>query len=92
MATDRDIAQLCLAIYSGAGQWDQIELPDDGIAFGVKDLGSVIAVIFRGTATPPDFIHDAECVADPLEHDELGPVHPGFLRACLNFGRVCRIS
>jgi hypothetical protein len=78
MTTDTDIAQLCLAIYSGSGVWDQLELPDDGIAFGVKDLGAVIALIFRGSTTLPDFIHDSEAIADPLEHDGLGPVHPGF--------------
>ena len=58
MITDRDIAQLCLDIYAGAGQWDQADLPADGIAFGVKDLGSVIALIFRGTASLNDFVHD----------------------------------
>jgi len=68
MTTDTDIAQLCLAIYSGSGVWDQLELPDDGIAFGVKDLGAVIALIFRGSTTLPDFIHDSEAIADPLEH------------------------
>jgi hypothetical protein len=78
MTTDTDIAQLCLAIYSGSGAWDQLELPGDGIAFGLKDLGSVIALIFRGSTTLPDFIHDSEAIADPLEHDGLGPVHPGF--------------
>ena len=78
MTTDRDVAQLCLAIYSGAGDWDQVELPDDGIAFGVKDLGPITALIFRGSTTLPDFVHDGECAADPLEHDGLGPVHPGF--------------
>ena len=51
MTTDRDVAQLCLAIYSGAGEWDQVELPDDGIAFGVKDLGPITALIFRGSTT-----------------------------------------
>lgn len=78
MPTDSDIAQLCLDIYSGSDAFDQAELPDDGIAFGIKDLGPVVALIFRGSATLPDFIHDSEAIADPLEHDGLGPVHPGF--------------
>jgi len=47
---------LCLAIYSSGGAWDQLELPEDGIAFGVKDLGTVIALIFRGSTSLPDFI------------------------------------
>jgi len=78
VTTDTDIAQLCLAIYSSSGAWDQLELPEDGIAFGVKDLGTVIALIFRGSTSLPDFIHHSEAIADPFEHDGLGPVHPGF--------------
>ena len=78
VTTDTDIAQLCLAIYSSSGAWDQLELPEDGIAFGVKDLGTAIALIFRGSTSLPDFIHDSEAIADPFEHDGLGPVHPGF--------------
>lgn len=78
MPTDRDIAQLCLSIYSGPDGFDQAELPDTGIAFGLKDFGSVTALIFRGSSTFSDFVHDSECIADPLDHDELGPVHPGF--------------
>jgi hypothetical protein len=34
--TEHDIAELCLAIYPGQPpvQWDHLELPPDGIAFG----------------------------------------------------------
>jgi lipase (class 3) len=80
MITERDIAELCLAIYPGQPpvQWDHIEEPPDGILFGLKDLGAATAAIFRGTVTLGDWLRDGEALADPLEHDGLGPVHPGF--------------
>jgi len=82
MTTDRDIAELCAAIYLNppASEWIQLELPPDGIAFGVKDLGTATALIFRGSDTLQDWLCDLEAVADPLEHAGLGPVHPGFFR------------
>jgi lipase (class 3) len=82
MITDHDIAALCAAIYAPPGQlpaaWDQLELPADGIAFGIKDLGAAVALVFRGSVTVADWLCDAETVADPFEHAGLGPVHPGF--------------
>ncbi len=82
MITEQDVANLCLNIYPGgappAGGWDLIEVPANGIAFGLKDFGNVIALIFRGSTTFDDFVRDAEAAADPFEHDGLGPVHPGF--------------
>jgi hypothetical protein len=52
--TDRDIAELCANIYTAQspGEWEQLELPPDGIAFGIKDLGPATALIFRGTKSP----------------------------------------
>ena len=78
--TDRDIAELCANIYTAQspGEWEQLELPPDGIAFGIKDLGPATALIFRGTKTLPDWLRDLEAFADPDEHADLGPVHPGF--------------
>jgi hypothetical protein len=82
MTSERDIANMCLNIYPGgappAGGWDLIEIPPTGIAFGLKDFGDTVAVIFRGSTTIDDFVRDAEAVADPFEHAGLGPVHPGF--------------
>lgn len=81
MITDHDIAELCAGIYA-TGQppvaWDLFDLPPDGIAFGIKDLGAAKALIFRGSVTVQDWLCDAEAVADPFQHAGLGPVHPGF--------------
>jgi hypothetical protein len=80
MITDRDIAALCADIYLAQPQveWEQLELPADGIAFGLKEFGTATALIFRGTVTLSDWLRDSEAVADPFEHVGLGPVHPGF--------------
>jgi len=50
MVTEHDIAALCLGIYPGQPpiEWDEVELPDDGIAFGLKNFDTVTAVIFSG--------------------------------------------
>jgi hypothetical protein len=79
--TEREIAVLCAEIYSEQPsiEWDLRELPSEGIAFGLKDFGVVTALIFRGTVTLSDWLHDLEAIADPFEHvGGLGPVHPGF--------------
>jgi Lipase (class 3) len=82
MVTEQDIAKLCLAIYEEQQtiDWDQIELPPDGIAFGIKNFDAATAVVFRGSVTAIDWLRDSESIADPLEHDGLGPVHPGFFQ------------
>jgi len=55
MVTEQDIAQLCLDIYTAQpGQWDQLELPADGVAFGIKDFPEATALIFRGSVTLQD--------------------------------------
>jgi hypothetical protein len=78
--TDRDIANLCADIYLSPDpvSWSLLELPADGIAFGIKDFGPAVALIFRGSITLVDWLRDAETVADPFVHSGLGPVHPGF--------------
>ena len=79
MISEHDIAQLCLDIYQGQpAQWDQLEVPPDGVAFGIKEYPEGIALIFRGSATLQDWLRNAEAIADPSAHQELGPVHPGF--------------
>ena len=42
MITDHDIAALCADIYSPEPQaaWTERVLPDDGVAYGAKDLGT----------------------------------------------------
>jgi hypothetical protein len=80
MITDRDIANLCGAIYPGQPpvDWAVFEEPPEGIAFGLRDFGATLALIFRGTVTIWDWLRDLEALADPLEHAGLGAVHPGF--------------
>src|SRR5262249_49582057 len=52
MISERDVAQLCLDIYQGQpAQWDQLEAPPDGVAFGIKEYPEGIALIFRGSVT-----------------------------------------
>jgi hypothetical protein len=44
MISEHDIAQLCLDIYRGQpAQWDQLEVPPDGVAFGIKEYPEGIA-------------------------------------------------
>ena len=40
MTTERDVAELCLSIYEEQQtvEWDELELPPDGIAFGIKNF------------------------------------------------------
>jgi hypothetical protein len=88
MVTEHDIAALCLGIYPGQPpiEWDEVELPDDGIAFGLESFDTVTAVIFRGSVTLADWLRDGETAADPLEHGGLGPVHPGFFAGLPELG------
>jgi hypothetical protein len=78
--TEHEVAALCAEIYSEQPsiEWKLRELPPEGIAFGLKDFGEVAALIFRGSVTLSDWLHDLEAIADPFEHAGLGPVHPGF--------------
>jgi hypothetical protein len=80
MITDHDIAALCADIYlpEPQAEWTERVLPDDGVAYGIKDFGTAVALVFRGSVTLPDWLCDAEAIADPLDHAGLGPVHPGF--------------
>src|ERR1700722_3509278 len=88
MITDHDIAELCADIYLAAPQagWTHLEEAEDGIAYGIKDFGTAIALVFRGSVTLTDWLCDAETVADPLEHAGLGPVHPGFFNGLPELG------
>jgi Lipase (class 3) len=56
----------------------QLEVPPDGVAFGIKEYPEGIALIFRGSVTLQDWLRNAEAIADPSPHEGLGPVHPGF--------------
>lgn len=81
---DRDIARLCSAIYDhpvdDSVTWDHLDTgATDGICWGVKRIGDVDVIVFRGSVTIEDWLRDICGFADPFRHDHLGPVHPGFL-------------
>lgn len=81
MISDAAIAALCVAIFDARQSvaWDHFDDgSDDGVCWGAKWFGGVLMVINRGSKTDLDWIRDAEALADPFVHDELGPVHPGF--------------
>jgi len=33
--------------------------------------------VFRGTVTPLDWLRDLSAWVEPIDHDDLGPVHAG---------------
>jgi hypothetical protein len=77
--TDRDFAQLELAIYGkGDPAWDCF-CCDNGVVWGAKIIDGVTVIVLRGSETPLDFYRDLQAVADPAHYAGLGPVHPGFL-------------
>ena len=77
--TDRDLAQLALAIYGGSDpHWDYF-CSEDEIVWGVKKIDGMTAVVFRGSETPIDFLRDLRVLPWPIEHSRLGFIHPGFL-------------
>jgi len=45
MITDDDIAGLCadIDLAQPPGEWEQLELPAEGIAFGLKDFATATA-------------------------------------------------
>ena len=88
MISEHDIAQLCLDIYQGQpAQWDQLEVPPDGVAFGIKEYPEGIALIFRGSATLQDWLRNAEAIADPSAHQDSGRCIRASSLGFLNCGR-----
>ncbi len=86
---DVEIAALCNAIYgedriSGSDKdviWDHFDsgTDGDGVCWGIKRSEDSIAIVFRGSLTLLDWLRDLNAVANPFHHDDIGPVHPGFL-------------
>lgn len=85
MISDLDLAKLCVGIYAYPGQppvtWDHFDPGIDGdkVCWGIKRTGKDVAVILRGSVTELDWLRDLWAFANPFHHDDLGPVHPGFL-------------
>lgn len=80
MISDLEIAQLCDAIY-GRGPdpgWDHLDdgSLDDGVCWGIKNLGGIMVVVFRGSLTLEDWMRDV-AAAFWIDRD-VGPVHIGF--------------
>lgn len=85
MITDAEIAALCVGIYAYPGQlavaWDHFDAGQigDNICWGVKRVDGTAVVVLRGSVTRLDWLRDFQSIADPFHHDDIGPVHPGFL-------------
>jgi hypothetical protein len=79
LPSNTDLINLCAQIYSddiGAKDWDHLDLGvDDGVFWAVKKFTDCIAIVFRGSTTVGDWIHDF--LAAPVL-TELGWVHGGF--------------
>jgi hypothetical protein len=79
--TDNDIAALCLGIYPGHSPvvWDYFDPGSDldGVCWGVKNVGDVSIVVFRGTVTL-DWLRDFQAWIEPFHRHGLGPIHAGF--------------
>ncbi len=50
----------------------------NGICWALKHVDDVDLVMLRGSTTLQDWLHDFTAIANPLAHDKLGPLHPGF--------------
>jgi hypothetical protein len=84
MIPDITLAKLCQALYS-YGQppedWAHYDdgTDDDGVCWAVKEIEDYSVIVLRGSVTLLDWRKDFQAFVDPFHHDDLGPVHPGFL-------------
>lgn len=83
MRFDKQIADLCLALYADAPQgFDDLLWPeaDDGVCCALKRLGDTDVVVFRGSTTIEDWLRDFLAIPHETEtHPQLGDVHAGFM-------------
>ncbi|MDB5612070.1 MAG: hypothetical protein JWP25_8970 [Bradyrhizobium sp.] len=85
MISDADLAALSTGIYAYEGQrgvvWDHFDPGDDGdkVCWGLKRIGGDVALVLRGSVTALDWLRDVTALTNPFHHDDIGPVHPGFL-------------
>lgn len=85
MIADAQLAALCVASYLEPSQsgvaWDHFDTGESGdqVRWGVKRVGADVALILPGSRTFMDWLRDFMTFADPFHHDDVGPVHPGFL-------------
>lgn len=85
MISDAQLAALCVASYLEPGQsgvaWDHFDVGDSGdrVRWGIKRVGGDVALVLPGSRTFLDWLRDFCALANPFHHDDIGPVHPGFL-------------
>lgn len=82
MSLDAECARLCLGIYTRGPTivWDYLDPGlTDGVCWGIASVGDISVVTFRGSVTLRDWWLDFDAIANPWSHDDIGPVHPGFL-------------
>lgn len=83
MISDAEIASLCAGIYDPKAGLFLAHYDDgtdaDGVCWGVHEADDASVVVFRGSVSVLDWMRDFNAWADPFHHDDLGPVHPGFL-------------
>lgn len=93
MISDAQLAALCAASYLDPTQsgiaWDHFDVGESGdqVRWGIKRIGGDVAVVLPGSRTGPDWLRDFQAVANPFHHDDLGPVHPGFLSGMRTLAR-----
>lgn len=93
---DKDIAVLVNSLYEYPNipkiEW-LYKGTDGGVFWAIKRIDDIDIVVFRGSTTLEDWVRDFEAVADPLEDDDIGPVHPGFNEGMLEvFDKLSDIS
>jgi hypothetical protein len=85
MISDLTLAKLCESLYAYPGQqpetWAHYDdgAYSDGVCWAVKEIEDCSIVVLRGSTTAEDWRRDFQAFANPFHHDDLGPVHPGFL-------------
>jgi Lipase (class 3) len=84
MISHSALADLCVGLYAYDGkkiEWDHYDdgANSDGVCWALADRGDYAVVVLRGSTTREDWRRDFDAWADPFHHDDLGPVHPGFL-------------
>jgi len=91
--TDRFLAGLCQRIYQGDHS-DNLHFDPgtdgDHICWCIQQVDGINIVVFRGSVTFVDWVRDLMALANPFHHDDLGPVHPGFLSGIRTVQRELR--
>jgi hypothetical protein len=85
MISDATLAALCASSYLDPAQagiaWDHFDAGSSGdqVRWAIKRIGGDVALILPGSRTLGDWLRDLQAFANPFHHDDIGPVHPGFL-------------